>query len=73
MGELINDIRQVLGVGKKLWLFYGSGSINNREYEVRAVVDGEWVVLKINEETYKLEHISYLQMQAKKGYLQTIE
>jgi hypothetical protein len=63
------DARNALEVGRRLRLFFNAGNINNRLLHVRAVVDGDWYVLRWWSERmqrwiYQVEPIEYFEVSA---------
>jgi hypothetical protein len=70
-----NYLLNNLEVGNRFKLWYGRGNINNKTFEVRAIVDGSYIVLKQNlglgRCRYWIETIDFLLMSA--DYLKRVK
>ena len=48
----------VYRVGQIYQLYFNPGNINNTVFQIRAVIDDEWIALKYEDESYNLKHRS---------------
>jgi hypothetical protein len=56
-------------VGDNLRIFYGDNNPNNRDIQIRAIVDMEVVIFIDNNQNYFIEKISYFNLLCKFGNL----
>lgn len=56
-------------VGEDVLIFYGEDNSNNKEVQIRAIVDMEVVVLQDKNQNYFLESVKYMNLLCKFGNL----
>lgn len=63
-----------LAVGQKFNIFYGEGNPSNRKIEVRAIVDGKWIVIRRRDKKncYSIEPRCYFDVLQSQGFLRLV-
>jgi hypothetical protein len=72
----MSDLKELVKLGARLYIFYSDGNINNRIVHIRAIVDDEWIVWRIwsrkrRRWLYHVGHISRFEYLYEQGHLST--
>ena len=74
MKTYLDEVKEIVVPGRRLYLFYNKGNLNNKIIHIRSFVDEEYIVFKTwlkhrRRWEYSIEHACYFYAKLEYGFL----